>query len=285
MTRRKTYAHVSRTISTSGSSVAASRTVPEEVPIAFTYGGTTHAVMMATPADIKDFAIGFSLSEKIIKTPADIVNMDILDVSDGIDVQMELKEELQSNFSATRRAMAGPVGCGLCGIESIEDIMRELPELSQNKLQLSHEMISRAVEQLDNKQEIRAETGAVHAAGFLSSGGILQVIREDVGRHNALDKLVGALALKGKDTSKGAIVLTSRVSVDLIQKIAISGAPILIAVSTPTALAIRTAEQAGLTLIALARSDSFEIYTHPARVQLAGVQSAKPQSESKSDVA
>lgn len=280
MTRRKTYAHVSRTISTSGSSVAASRTVPEEVPIAFTYGGTTHAVMMATPADIKDFAIGFSLSEKIIKTPDDIVNMDILDVSDGIDVQMELKEELQSSFSATRRAMAGPVGCGLCGIESIEDIMRELPELSQNKLQLSHEMISRAVEQLDNKQEIRAETGAVHAAGFLSSDGILQVIREDVGRHNALDKLVGALALGGKDTSKGAIVLTSRVSVDLIQKIAISGTPILIAVSTPTALAIRTAEQAGLTLIALARSDSFEIYTHPARVKLAGV-----QSESKSDVA
>lgn len=280
MTHRKTYAHVSRTISKNGSSVAASRTVPEEVPIAFTYGSTTHAVMMATPADIKDFAIGFSLSEKIIKMPDDIVNMDILDVGEGIDVQMELIEDLQSNFSAKRRAMAGPVGCGLCGIESIDDIMRELPELRGNKLQLSHEIISNAVEQLDNKQEIRAETGAVHAAGFISSTGILQVIREDVGRHNALDKLVGALAQDGKDTSNGAIVLTSRVSVDLIQKIAISGTPILIAVSTPTALAIRTAEQAGLTLIALARADGFEIYTHPSRVQLADI-----QAESKSDVA
>lgn len=269
MTRRKTYAHVSRTISTGGSSKSASRTVPEEVPIAFTYGGTTHAVMMATPADIKDFAIGFSLSEKIIKTPDDIVNMDILDVGDGIDVQMELREDLQVNFSAKRRVMAGPVGCGLCGIESIDDIMRELPKLGENKLQLSHKIITQAVEQLDNKQEIRAETGAVHAAGFLSSTGILQVIREDVGRHNALDKLIGALALEGIETGKGAIVLTSRVSVDLIQKIAISETPILIAVSTPTALAIRTAEQAGLTLIALARADSFEIYTHPARVHLA----------------
>lgn len=285
MTRRKTYAHVSRTISKGGSLVAASRTVPEEVPIAFTYGGTTHAVMMATPADIEDFAIGFSLSEKIIKTPEDVVNMDILDVGDGIDVQIELTNELQSTFSAKRRAMAGPVGCGLCGIESIEDIMRELPELGENKLQLSHKVISDAIDQLDNKQEIRAETGAVHAAGFLTADGILRFIREDIGRHNALDKLVGALALDNVDTSNGAIVLTSRVSVDLIQKIAISGTPILIAVSTPTALAIRTAEQAGLTLIALARSDSFEIYTHPSRVQLADAQSAKVQSESKSDVA
>lgn len=285
MTRRKTYAHVSRTISKGGLSEAASRTVPEEVPIAFTYGGTTHAVMMATPADIQDFATGFSLSEKIITTPDDIVNMNILDVSDGIDVQMELKQELQSNFSAKRRAMAGPVGCGLCGIESIDDIMRELPELDENKLKLSHEMISCAIEQLDKKQEIRAETGAVHAAGFISSTGVLQVIREDIGRHNALDKLIGALALEGKDTSCGAIVLTSRVSVDLIQKIAISGTPILIAVSTPTALAIRTAEQAGLTLIALARSDSFEIYTHPSRVQLAVTNLTEVQLESKSDVA
>ncbi|MEW7008268.1 formate dehydrogenase accessory sulfurtransferase FdhD [Lentilitoribacter sp. EG35] len=285
MTRRKTYAHVSRTISKNGSLEAASRTVPEEVPVAFTYGGTTHAVMMATPADIEDFAIGFSLSEQIIRMPTDIVNMDVLDVGEGIDVQMELTKELQSNFTAARRAMAGPVGCGLCGIESIEDILRELPELSENKFQLSHEIVSRAVEQLDNKQEIRAETGAVHAAGFLSSSGDLELIREDVGRHNALDKLLGALARENRDTSKGAIVLTSRVSVDLIQKIAISGTPILIAVSTPTALAIRTAEQAGLTLIALARVDSFEIYTHPNRVQLAGVQLAKAQSESNSDVA
>lgn len=285
MTRRKTYAHVSRIISNSGSSVAASRAVPEEVPIAFTYGGTTHAVMMATPADIQDFAIGFSMSEKIITSPLDIVDINILDVGDGIDVQMTLTEDLQSNFSTKRRAMAGPVGCGLCGVESINDIMRDLPDLGENKLQITHNMISHAVEQLDSKQQIRAETGAVHAAGFISSLGNLQTIREDVGRHNALDKLIGALALTQQNTDMGAIVLTSRVSVDLIQKVAISGSPVLIAVSTPTALAIRTAEQAGLTLIALARVDCFEIYTHPNRVQMAELKLSDNLRESNSDVA
>jgi FdhD protein len=268
---RTTYARVSRSIVSrnieqGGASVATSRTVPEEVPIAFTFGGTTHAVMMATPADIEDFAVGFSLSERIISSKSDIISMDIFDVGDGIDVQMMLRDELQAGFAAKRRAMAGPVGCGLCGIESIEDVMRELPSQDDAKFNLSYAQILNAVAQLDSQQQMKAEMGAVHAAGFMGADGTIKLVREDVGRHNALDKLIGGLASHNYDLSQGAIVMTSRVSVDLIQKVVIAGTSILIAVSTPTALAIRTAEAAGLTLVALARKDSFEIYTRPERV-------------------
>jgi FdhD protein len=268
---RTTYARVSRSIVSrnieqGGASVATSRTVPEEVPIAFTFGGTTHAVMMATPADIEDFAVGFSLSERIISSKSDIISMYIFDVGDGIDVQMMLRDELQAGFAAKRRAMAGPVGCGLCGIESIEDVMRELPSQDDAKFNLSYAQILNAVAQLDSQQQMKAEMGAVHAAGFMGADGTIKLVREDVGRHNALDKLIGGLASHNNDLSQGAIVMTSRVSVDLIQKVVIAGTSILIAVSTPTALAIRTAEAAGLTLVALARKDSFEIYTRPERV-------------------
>lgn len=271
MVKRTTYARVSRSIVSrnieqGGASIATSRTVPEEVPIAFTFGGTTHAVMMATPADIEDFAIGFSLSERIISSKSDIISMDIVDVGEGIDVQMMLRDDLQTGFAAKHRAMAGPVGCGLCGIESIEDVMRELPSQDNVGFKLSYAQVLNAVTQLDSKQQMKAEMGAVHAAGFMGADGQVKLVREDVGRHNALDKLIGGLASDNNDLSQGAIVMTSRVSVDLIQKVVIAGTSILIAVSTPTALAIRTAEAAGLTLIALARKDSFEIYTRPERV-------------------
>ena len=266
--RRMTFAHVSRTIERDGKTVAASRAVPEEVPVALTFGGTTHAVMMSSPSDLEDFAIGFSLSERIISHKDDITSMDIVDVGEGLDIQMQLKPDLQSEFAAKRRAMAGPVGCGLCGIESIEDVMRELPARTDNEFCLEHSSIAKAIDQLNDKQEMRAETGAVHAAAFINSDGDIKALREDVGRHNALDKVIGSIAREELDAFSGAIVITSRVSVDLIQKVVVSGAPILIAVSTPTALAIRTAEDAGLTLIALARKDSFEIYTRPDRVRL-----------------
>lgn len=278
--RRMTFAHVSRTIERDGKTVAASRAVPEEVPVALSFGGTTHAVMMASPSDLQDFAIGFSLSERIISDKDDITSMDINDVGEGLDIQMQLKDDLQSEFSAKRRAMAGPVGCGLCGIESIEDVMRELPKREENTFSLEHSSIAKAIDQLNNKQEMRAETGAVHAAAFINYDGDIKVLREDVGRHNALDKTIGAIAINKLDATSGAIVITSRVSVDLIQKVVVSGAPILIAVSTPTALAIRTAKDAGLTLIALARKDSFEIYTRPERIRL-----PRNKKEENADVA
>lgn len=268
MTRRMTHAHVTRTIKRDGGAQAASRNVPEEVPIALTYGGSTHAVMMASPANIEDFAIGFSLSEQIISNKDDIHAMEIIDLEQGIDVQMQLREELQEDYSAKKRSMAGPVGCGLCGIDSIEDVMRDLPKRASDEVKLSHSLIPGALNELSRKQELRAETGAVHAAGFMTGNGDVAMLREDVGRHNALDKLIGALSQSEHDITQGAIIITSRVSVDLIQKTVVAGASILIAVSTPTALAIRTAEQAGLTLIALARRDSFEIYTHPDRIVL-----------------
>lgn len=282
---RMTHAHVSRTIERNGKGVASSRAVPEEVPVALTYGGTTHAVMMASPADLEDFAIGFSLSERIIADKKDIAFMEIVDVGEGLDVQMRLAEDLQTEFASKRRAMAGPVGCGLCGIESIEDVMRDLPKREETKFCLQHSSIGRAIDQLNSKQEMRAETGAVHAAALINANGDIELLREDVGRHNALDKLIGAAALANKATSHAAIVITSRVSVDLIQKVVVSGAPILIAVSTPTALAIRTAEGAGLTLIALARKDSFEIYTRPERVCLSYDNKSRDNKEEQNDVA
>jgi len=246
--------------------VASLRSVPEEMPVALSYGGTTHAVMMASPVDLEDFALGFSLSEQIVSQKQDIVAMDIVPVGAGIDIQIQLAEHLQRQFSARRRARAGPVGCGLCGMESIESIMGKLPTLHAHNFCLSGSNIRKAIKQLATKQKMRAETGAIHAAALIDIVGNIRLLREDIGRHNALDKLIGAAFKADISLSQTAIVITSRVSVDLVQKVAVAGGAILIAVSTPTALSVRTAEQAGLTLVALASKSGFEIYTHPQRI-------------------
>jgi FdhD protein len=179
---------------------------------------------------------------------------------------MQLAEGLQAAFSARRRKMAGPVGCGLCGIESIEEALRALPDRKAVELAFGGDDIHEAVRSLSMHQKLRAETGAVHAAGFYHPDKGMVCVREDVGRHNALDKLIGAIACSGASASDGAIVITSRVSVDMVQKAVIAGTGLLIAVSAPTALAVRTAEASGLTLVGIARGADFEIFTRPDRI-------------------
>jgi FdhD protein len=240
--------------------------VPEETPVALSYAGTTHAVMMASPADFEDFALGFSLTEGIIDTPDEIEAIEVEDHGAGVDIQIRLKDKANQKFQARRRRLAGPVGCGLCGIESIEEAMRSVDNVERAAITLSAADIVQSVKLLSKVQPLHAETGAVHAAGFYVPGkGIVQA-REDVGRHNALDKLAGALTRKGIDGSSGAVVVTSRVSVEMVQKTAAIGASFIIAVSAPTALAIRTAEEAGMTLVALVRGEDFDVFTHPERV-------------------
>jgi FdhD protein len=240
--------------------------VPEETPVALSYAGTTHAVMMASPADFEDFALGFSLTEGIIDEPEEIEAIEVEDHGAGVDIQISLKDKANTRFQARRRRLAGPVGCGLCGIESIEEAMRSVDNVERAAITLSAADIVQSVKLLSKVQPLHSETGAVHAAGFYVPGkGIVQA-REDVGRHNALDKLAGALSRKGIDGSTGAVVVTSRVSVEMVQKTAAIGASFIIAVSAPTALAIRTAEEAAMTLVALVRGEDFDVFTHPERV-------------------
>jgi FdhD protein len=247
--------------------VSGERIVPEEVPIAFSYGGSTHAVMMGTPADLEDFAIGFSLTEGIIGRRDEISAIEVVENEQGIDVQVSLLDEAALALTARRRSMAGPVGCGLCGIESIEQAVRSVPDVSAAGMTISHEQIVEAISLLNGAQPLHRETRAVHGAGFYVPGQGLVAVREDVGRHNALDKLCGAVVRLGLSGGAGVVVVTSRLSVEMVQKAAILGSPVLIAISAPTALAIRTAEQAGMTLIALVRGEDFEIFTHSHRIQ------------------
>ncbi|MEI9989211.1 MAG: formate dehydrogenase accessory sulfurtransferase FdhD [Rhizomicrobium sp.] len=245
------------------------RVLPQETPVAFTYGHQTHAVMLATPADLEDFAVGFSFTEQIIDDPIEIEELEIVDLPNGIELRMSLAGERAAEVEGRRRHMAGPAGCGLCGIESLEAATAPPPAV-RAELQVETAEIFRALATLREHQPINDETRGVHAAGFWSpSSHRFVAVREDVGRHNALDKLIGALLRADIAASDGFIVLTSRVSIELVQKTAKIGCPVLVAISVPTALALKTAEAANITLAAIARDDSFEIFTHPQRIRTA----------------
>ncbi|MBA8877009.1 formate dehydrogenase accessory sulfurtransferase FdhD [Phyllobacterium myrsinacearum] len=249
-----------------------SRMVPEETPVAFSYNGTTHAVMMASPADMEDFAVGFSLSEGIISGLAEISEIAIEDHGEGIDIQLLLADEAGQELTDRRRRMAGPVGCGLCGIESIEQALKPVASVDDVQLHLTPDDLAQAVRLLSPLQPLHNETGAVHAAGFFVPGKGIVAAREDVGRHNALDKLAGALCRSRVSGTAGAVVITSRVSIEMVQKAAIIGASVLIAVSAPTALAVRTAQAAGMTLVALVRGDEFDVFTRHERIPVAAAE-------------
>jgi len=244
---------------------AGTRLIPEETAIALTYNGGTYAVMMGTPQDLQDFAIGFSLGEGIVQSPDQIDSLDIVDLDDGIELRMWLEPSKAVAINERRRHIAGPTGCGICGIDSIAEALRPAARVPTGRSFLPREIMA-AMASIAPLQQINMETRAVHAAAFWTPSRGIVALREDVGRHNALDKLAGALASAKVPATEGMVLLTSRVSVEMVQKAAAIGAPLMVAVSAPTALAVRTADAAGITLAAIARADGFEVFTHPRRI-------------------
>ena len=249
-----------------GAEVRSDRAIPEETAVAFTFNTASYAVMMATPQDLEDFAVGFALTEGVISSIEAIEGIDIVEEEIGIELRIWLKAPQAVEFLGRRRKMAGPTGCGLCGVESLVEAMRPPPAVGE-ALVFTPSQIMSAVDSLFPLQVLNHETRAVHAAGFWDPERGLVAVREDVGRHNALDKLAGALARNNSTARQGLVVLTSRVSIEMVQKSAAIGAPIIAAVSAPTALAVRMADYCGMTLVAIARKDGFEVFTHPHRVK------------------
>ena len=243
----------------------ADRATPEETPIALVYDGSTQAVMMASPQDLEDFAVGFSLTEGIVADAGEIESLEVVVHDLGLEARMWLAKDPSRALGSRRRNLAGPTGCGLCGVDSLEQAAKPARHVEAAGVFTSAD-IHAALEALQRAQTLNFETRAVHGAGFYRPGEGLLAVREDVGRHNALDKLAGHLARAGVDASDGLVVLSSRVSVEMVQKTAMIGAGLLVAVSAPTALGVRIAEEAGVTLVAIARGDGFEVFTHPHRV-------------------
>ncbi len=242
------------------------RVLPQETAIAITYNRVTHAVMMATPGDLQDFAVGFSLAEQIVTQPGQIEEFAVVQAPQGLELRLWIAAQLMEGLERRRRVLAGATGCGMCGLESLEAAMQAAPPVSKGGEVYAPEEIMAAVASLAPAQVLGRATRAVHAAGFWRRDQGLIALREDVGRHNALDKLAGALAREGHSAAAGCVVLTSRLSIELIQKAARMGARVVIAVSAPTSLAVRVADTAGITLVGIARADGFEVFCHPERI-------------------
>ena len=240
--------------------------VAEETPIALTYNGISHAVMLATPADLEDFAVGFSLSEGIVGSFAEIHDVEVTSSDEGLTVDVTIGNGPFALLKDRRRTLAGRTGCGLCGTESLSQVIRPL-ERVVSSFAIDAPTLQTLSRALAAGQPLHARTGATHAAGWGRSDGTLPLVREDVGRHNALDKLIGALARQRIDTSDGIAMLTSRASSEMVQKSATVGIPMLAAISAPTGLAVRIAEDTGVTLIAWLRADRFSVYTHQERLR------------------
>ena len=245
--------------------VAGERMLAAETAVALAYDGAAHAVMMATPDDLEDFATGFSLSEGLADSPDDIIDLEIAVGDLGVELRMRLAERCGSRHAARRRHMAGPVGCGLCGVQSLAEAVRPAATVT-GRARIPADALMAAMASLPHGQRLNQEVRAVHAAAFWRPADGIVALREDVGRHNALDKLAGALARRRVAGDGGAVLLSSRVSVEMVQKAARLGAPVLVAVSAPTELAVRTAEGCGITLVGVARGDGFEVFSHPERI-------------------
>lgn len=233
--------------------------IAEEVPLALIYNGIAHAVMLGTPADLEDFALGFSLTEGLISHPKDLHDMELVVSELGLELQIEIASAAFHGFKASRRQMAGRTGCGLCGQETLQQAIRPIPKVTQT-LHLQATALERALNQLPAWQILHQTTGGVHAAAWADVEGNIQYLREDVGRHNALDKLLGALFKHHVNTQQGFLLLTSRASHELVYKAAFAGIEFMAAVSAPTSLALKHAEEAGLTLVGWVRKGGFSVY-------------------------
>ncbi|MEI7574835.1 MAG: hypothetical protein RLZZ349_822 [Pseudomonadota bacterium] len=236
----------------------------EETPVALIYNGVSHAVMLVTAQDLEDFALGFSLSEGIVQHVSELYSMEVQLQNNGIELHCNIASERFALLKEHRRTLAGKTGCGLCGAENLAQLMRyPLPLASQH--QFEEISITRGLLAIQSQQKLQQQTGATHASAYVLADGTVSLLREDVGRHNALDKLVGALAKHDKDRD-GFIITTSRASFEMVQKTANAGVGMLVAVSAPTGLAVRVAKQCGLTLVGFARENRYVVYSHSDRI-------------------
>ncbi|MGH8105879.1 MAG: formate dehydrogenase accessory sulfurtransferase FdhD [Arenimonas sp.] len=235
--------------------------VIREIPIAMLYNGVSHAVMMATPADLEDFALGFSLSEGIVENAAQFSFIETLQTDLGISLEIAIPQARFDLLRKRQRNLTGASGCGICGVESLQAALRPAPKVNSNQ-KFSVDEISAGVRILSERQPLNAESGGVHAAGFVHGDGIL--VREDVGRHNALDKLIGAMAKE--NPGEGFLVLSSRASYELVHKAAMANIAVVVAISAPTSIAIQLADSCGMTLVCFARGEQMNVYTHSQRM-------------------
>jgi FdhD protein len=248
-----------------GRAADSAETIAEETPVAIVYNGIPHVVMMATPQDLEDFALGFSITEELIGSPADLEHVEVVRYSQGIEIQAQVSKACEEVIAGRTRRLTGRTGCGICGADSVSMVLKQLHPV-QGDVTIRAGTIRSALDALVGHQTLNAEAGAVHAAGWAGLDGAIQVVREDVGRHNALDKLIGALLKAGVDPMTGFVVVTSRASFEMVQKTTVLGAPLMAAISGPTGLAVRVAQQAGLTLVGFARGGGHTVYTHPERL-------------------
>ena len=239
----------------------------EEVPVALVFNGISHAVMLASPTELEDFARGFALTEGLLLDATELYGIEVLRGEQGISVHLEVASACEWRLKARRRNLAGRTGCGLCGTESLDQVCREVPAVPP--VSLPRGTLGQALGELRSWQALQQLTGAAHAAAWCDMQGRIAILREDIGRHNALDKLVGAMAQAGADPAQGWVLVTSRASFEMVQKTAMAGVGVLAAVSAPTSMAVDLAERCGLALAGFARGEDFVAYTQPSRLGLA----------------
>jgi FdhD protein len=239
--------------------------VTEEVPVALVYHGVPHVVMLATPTDLEDYAVGFTVSEGLVAHAGEIHSVEVAPGADSVEVRIGIAGERFAELLRRRRNLTGRSGCGLCGAETIEEAIRPPRKVGSGPTVSAADMHA-ALVQLESQQPVNARTGSIHAAAWVVPGAGIRLVREDVGRHNALDKVIGALVRAGADVGAGYALITSRASFEMVQKSATAGIAFVAAVSAPTALAIRMAERTGLTLVGFARPHSHVVYANPERL-------------------
>jgi FdhD protein len=236
----------------------------EETPVALIYNGVSHAVMLATAQDLEDFALGFSLSEGIVQSASELYGIEVQVQSNGMELHCEIASERFTQLKERRRTLAGKTGCGLCGAENLAQAMR-YPAALKAQRTFDAKAIELGLQAIQSQQKLQQQTGATHASAYVQIDGTVSLVREDVGRHNALDKLVGALAKQAVNKT-GFIITTSRASYEMVQKAASANIGMLVAVSAPTGLAVRVAEQCGLTLVGFARNNRYVVYSHAENI-------------------